>query len=683
MIALGRINLQHRSSVYDARNKIRGLASALGYDPIEATRLATAVSEAARKLHRQSVEPGIAVSLATDCSPPQLILDFECRGIMPELAGLAGFFECLRKRPARDGLHVVRALKQVPKAAPQATDALIAEQRKRIQALSREELISEIQQKNRELERHSAELEVTVAQRTEELKQAMEAAEAASQAKSGFLANMSHELRTPMNAIIGYSEMLMEDAEDEGNEEAAGDLKKIHGAATHLLSLINDVLDLAKIESGRMDLYLECFEVPKMVKDVVATIDTLVKKNGNRLNVDMDESIGAMRADVTKVRQGLFNLLSNAAKFTHEGDIGLVVTSERVDDRDWIRMSVSDSGIGIPPGKIDHVFEEFSQADETTTRDYGGTGLGLPISRRFCRMMGGDITVESVVGEGSTFTMRLPLDVEAATREAEVDAQPAVVPEPGAEPLVLVVDDDPNALDLLGRTLQEAGMRVVTASSGQEAVNLARTLHPAAITLDVLMPGRDGWDVLRELKADPSTQHIPVIMVTMTDDHGLGYALGATEFLTKPVQRAELVQLLERYATDHDERSALVVDDKPENRELLRRALEQEGWQVSEAGNGREALEELAGRTPSLILLDLVMPVMDGFEFVAEMHKLDSSPKVPIVVVTAKDLDDEDRRRLNGGVVGLIEKSGLDREALLAQLRDQLADARESSRRDL
>jgi CheY-like chemotaxis protein/anti-sigma regulatory factor (Ser/Thr protein kinase) len=427
-----------------------------------------------------------------------------------------------------------------------------------------------------------------------------------------------------------------------------------------------------------MDLYLETFEVPGMVGDVVSTIDTLVKKNGNRLQVEVDETIGEMKADVTKVRQALFNLLSNAAKFTHEGVIGLVIQSEKEGGTDWIRMSVSDSGIGIPPEKIDHVFEEFSQADETTTRDYGGTGLGLPISRRFCQMMGGDITLESTVGKGSTFTIRLPLLVTEIAEEPETTDKtpPAVLPGPGEEQVVLVVDDDPNALDLLARTLQEAGVKVVTASEGPEALKLARTLLPAAITLDVMMPGMDGWEVLRELKADPATQDIPVIMVTMTDDRALGYALGATEFLTKPVQRTQLMQLLERHAPEDAGRHALVVDDMEENREVLRRALEQEGWQVSEAGNGREALEKLAEQAPSLILLDLMMPVMDGFEFVLEMHKLDAAADIPIVVVTAKDITDEDRRRLDGGVVGLIEKGGLDRESLLAQLREQVAATR-------
>jgi signal transduction histidine kinase len=281
----------------------------------------------------------------------------------------------------------------------------------------------DLTESQRQLEDLNRSLDRKVEERTVALELASKEADAANQAKSRFLASMSHELRTPMNAIIGYSEMLMEDAEDDGNEAAVGDLKKIHSAGTHLLSLINDVLDLAKIESGKMDLYLETFEVPGMVDEVVSTIDTLVKKKGNRLQVEVGESIGEMRADVTKVRQALFNLLSNAAKFTHEGVIGLVVQGEQEDGVDWIRMSVSDSGIGIPPDKIDHVFDEFSQADETTTRDYGGTGLGLPISRRFCQMMGGDITLESTVGKGSTFTIRLPLEVAETAEEPEAAAE--------------------------------------------------------------------------------------------------------------------------------------------------------------------------------------------------------------------------------------------------------------------
>jgi CheY-like chemotaxis protein len=343
-----------------------------------------------------------------------------------------------------------------------------------------------------------------------------------------------------------------------------------------------------------------------------------------------------------------------------------------VDDVDWVCLAVSDTGIGIPPEKLDHIFEEFSQADDTTTRDFGGTGLGLAISRRFCQLMGGDITVESSAGTGSTFTIRLPKGAEPDAMAQEEAAVAAVASEPGQDRIVLVIDDDPNALDLLGRTLQGVGVRVVTASDGSEALRLAKSLHPAAITLDVVMPGMDGWAVLRELKLDPETRDIPVIMVTMTDDRETGYALGATEFLTKPIERGQLVQLLARHAPKGAGRRALVVDDLAENREVLRRALEQESWQVTDAENGRVGLDRLADGEISLILLDLMMPVMDGFEFVMEMRKVEEWRGIPIVVVTAKDVTDEDRRRLNGDVAALIQKSGTDRESLLAQLREQV-----------
>jgi len=676
MIALGRIGLEHAAAVYDARNKVRSLANALGYDPIEATRLATAVSEAARVLRRDGVEPRLAVGLEMEHPPPRLVLDFEARGEVPGLGVLAGFFDGSLEKSA-DGFQGMRVVKRLPRADFEASEAFVADQGARIRNLSREELLGEIQQKHRELEQHSQQLERTVAQRTEELKHAMEAAEGANRAKSGFLANMSHELRTPMNAIIGYSEMLMEDAEDEGNQAAVDDLKRIHGAGTHLLSLINDVLDLSKIEAGRMDVFLETFEVASLVDGVVSTIDTLVGQNGNRLKVEVDPSLGEMHADVTKVRQALFNLLSNAAKFTHDGEIRLVVRGEPVGGESRVEMAVSDSGIGISPDKIDHVFEEFSQADDSTTRDYGGTGLGLPISRRFCQMMGGDITVESTLGKGSTFTIRLPLVVQEAPEEPEAGrASDGVAPATGNEPVVLMIDDDPTARDLLVRAVQGAGVRVVAVGDGGKALELARTVRPAAITLDVLMPGMDGWEVLRELKADPETRDIPVIMVSMTNDRSLGYALGATEFLTKPVRRDQLVELLDRHARGGTRRHALVVDDKAENREVLRRALQSEGWRVSEAENGRAALAEVTSESPSLILLDLMMPVMDGFEFVSEMRRREATSAIPIVVVTAKDVTEEDRRRLNGVVVGLIEREGLDEDALLELLREQVAASR-------
>jgi signal transduction histidine kinase/DNA-binding response OmpR family regulator len=509
----------------------------------------------------------------------------------------------------------------------------------------------------------------SIAREIEDRKDAERAAYDANQAKSAFLANMSHELRTPMNAILGYSEMLIEEAEDGGHEEFVPDLKKVHSAGTHLLALINSVLDLSKVEAGKMDLYFETFSVAEMLDDVAGTVASLVSQKDNQLVVVRGEELGEMHADLTKLRQTLFNLLSNAAKFTQNGTITLSARRDRLEGESWLEFSVADSGIGIAADKLEHVFEEFAQADSSTTREYGGTGLGLAITRRFCHLMGGDVRVESELGVGTTFSARLP----ARVSDPEAEPATAVAAVAGAGQTILVIDDDATARDLMLRSLARDGFRVVTAASGDEGIEAARRERPSAITLDVMMPGKDGWAVLEELKADPVLGEIPVIMVSMVEDRSMGYALGASEYLTKPVNREQLSRVLAKYRGDDSPCSVLLVEDDPEIRSLTRRALEKEGWGVTEAVNGREGLDRVAERLPHLILLDLMMPVMDGFEFLMELRRIEAWRAIPVVVVTAKELTQEDRSRLSGCVNSIIEKGACTQAELLEQVREMVA----------
>jgi signal transduction histidine kinase/DNA-binding response OmpR family regulator len=501
-----------------------------------------------------------------------------------------------------------------------------------------------------------------------ELVSARDEALEANKAKSTFLANMSHELRTPLNAIIGYSELIEEECEDTGQEDFVPDLKKIQAAAKHLLSLINDILDLSKIEAGKMDIYLETIDVPSMIQDVVTTIAPLVEKNANQLVVNYPPNLGLMRADLTKVRQVLFNLLSNSSKFTKDGTIALSASRQEISGAEWMVFKVSDSGIGMTPEQTEKLFRDFSQADASTTRKFGGTGLGLAISKRFCEMMDGDISVESEYGKGSTFTVRLPA-VLPQPQEIPVEEEPKGVPIPSGASLILVIDDDPAVRDMMKRFLSKEGFRVETASSGQEGLLRARDLRPDVITLDVMMPGMDGWSVLGALKTNPSLASIPVVMMTIVSDKNLGFALGATEYLTKPVDREQLVGLLRKYQCEKPLCSILVVEDDQATREMMARTLQNEGWNVCQAENGRIGLEQMATDEPGLILLDLMMPEMDGFEFLENLRKHEIWRSIPVVVVTAMELSSEDRQRLNGQVQQVLQKGAHSRESLLAEVR--------------
>lgn len=516
--------------------------------------------------------------------------------------------------------------------------------------------------------RLSGALEAAQTARVEAL-DARDAADSANRTKSAFLANMSHELRTPMNAIIGYSEILIEEAEDRKLADFEPDLNKIRSAGKHLLSLINDILDLSKIEAGKMTLHIEEFDIAQMLAEVTTTINPLILNKSNTLSLRC-EATGTMRADLTKVRQTLFNLLSNAAKFTERGQI--ILHARRSGDGSRVEFDVVDSGIGMTPVQLGRLFQAFTQADDSTTRKYGGTGLGLVISRKFCQLMGGDIAVISTHGKGTTFTVDLPATVAPPIVAPEAPAEKTTAQRSAPRHLILIIDDDADARDLLRRQLEKAGYEVAAAASGEEGLQMARTLKPTAITLDVMMPGMDGWSVLTALKTDALTSSIPVIMVTMVQDRQMGFSLGAAEFLTKPVDQPKLASILTRMCGELAS-LVMVVEDDANNREILVRMLERQGYRTVEAENGQIALDLIAEEVPSLILLDLMMPVLDGFEFLAALRKNSSHGKIPVVVVTAKDLSQAERDEIQGSVEQVILKGAVERDKLLSEIAELIA----------
>jgi len=425
-----------------------------------------------------------------------------------------------------------------------------------------------------------------------------------------------------------------------------------------------------------MELHLETFPLVPVIEDVAKTIEPMATKNSNRVVIDCPRDIGTIHADQIRFRQTLLNLASNANKFTEHGAVTIAAQPRRLDGRDGITIAVTDTGIGMAPEQMGKLFQEFSQASSRTASKYGGTGLGLAISRRFCRMMGGDITVESEPGKGSTFTVRLPRIVQIA--EPPVPEGPTAargqpvhsVAQEAEEPLILVVDDDATARELVQRHLERAGFAVVTARGGQEGLRLVRELRPAAVTLDIVMPDLDGWTVLAAIKGDPALAATPVVLMSVVDQKNRGYALGAADYLVKPVDRTKLVETL-THICGATSGKALLVDDDEVVRRAVRQALDPIGWQVSEAENGQVAVEALATARPDVIILDLMMPKMDGFEVLDELRRRPDWQGIPVVIITAKDLTDEDRNRLNGGVERIIQKS--DRDEMLRQLSREIS----------
>ena len=551
-----------------------------------------------------------------------------------------------------------------------------------------EHMQEQIQLATSELRNTLAELE----SKNEELEVQRERAQEANVSKSQFLANMSHELRTPLNAIIGYSEMLEEEVKEVGDSQYASDILKINTAGKHLLALINDILDLSKIEAGKMSVFLETTDILAISQYTVATIKPLAEKNRNTLILDCPEEIGEMYSDITKIRQVLFNLLSNACKFSKDGEVRLRVRRVQQHGGDWIRFDVSDTGIGMSEDQMRHLFEAFSQADASISRNYGGTGLGLAICKRFSEIMGGTLEAQSEAGRGSTFSLTLPAEASVhmaagpiappaaladdasdsavlRARLMNVDAQ--VEKERRVKPsTILVIDDDASMHDLLNRLLVREGFYVEVAQNGEIGLRKARDLKPDVIVLDVLMPGMDGWGVLSRLKNSPETADIPVVMLTMVDDRSKGYALGVTDYIYKPVDRDRLMTTLKRCVRYGDTSPVLVVDDDASQRDLLKRTLEKEGWEIMRAHNGRAALEAVNARLPSVIILDLMMPEMDGFEFVNRLREDPRTRDVPVIVLTAMDLSQADEKLLAMDVTEILEKGASSKERVISLVKD-------------
>ncbi len=591
------------------------------------------------------------------------------------LRGLAAAAESLSARP--DPTSPLPGTGEHPPAEAEPPPRLVAGGSLEVTQLtaSLTALYERLRQANDTLDARVKVRTAELAEANGKLEAAVEEARTAARAKDAFLANMSHELRNPLHIILGFADELRDVVEETGRPDLSPDLDKIRKAGKHLLQLINDILDLAKIEAGKMDLTLAPVPVRAVLNEVRALVEPLAAVNKNRLLVDAPPGLGRITTDDKRLKQILLNLLSNAFKFTDAGVVTL--SARRVVDgpNQWVRLAVRDTGKGLTPAQVGRLFERFYQADDSTTRKQGGTGLGLSICQALAERLGAKpISVTSRPGVGSEFVLLLPADPAAApSRRSGQLSLPVPVADQSfyvdSTRTVLVIDDDPQVRELMERFLTREGFSVRTAGNAADGLKLARLLRPACVTLDVMMPGTDGWQVLADLKSHAATADIPVVMLTIADDRTRGFALGAADYLTKPIDWPRLATLLRRYQTPGADRPVLVVDDDPECRELVRRQLEGEGWRVSEAADGGAGLAAAAADPPVVVLLDLMMPGVDGFGFLDELPRRLPHPP-PVVVLTAKDLTAADHDRLTGRVSSILAKGDLSHlDELLARVR--------------